>query len=105
MKKNSKRITWQTTPDFCEWNRIKRLRQHLKIKQVELCRHSKISVPYLYQIESGLDSVSDDVKERITAFFSDRIGFTLAVSELFPTMVRGNAVIDTGEKLKIEVTG
>lgn len=73
-----------------KWNRIKRIRQHLRMSQPDLSRECGFSTQYLVFME-GNGSIgnnpSPEIREKIRQAFSKRLGVALTLDEIWPANI------------------
>lgn len=94
----NKNLTWDVSgvPPFVEWNRLKSLRKNRRLNIAQFCEKLKISTATYFYLESGVDTGSVKLKQRVADFFS------CEVSDIFPVEMIGSITKEEYLRRKLE---
>ena len=83
--KPKKSITWDLSgiPSFCEWNRLKSARKNRRLNIAQFCEKLKISTATYFYLETGVDTGSVKLKQRVADFFGCQISDIFTVQMVF----------------------
>ena len=73
-----------------KWNRIRRLREHVKMSRSELSRAADCSIQYLVFMEADGaigNNPSPEIREKIRKTLSAKLGILLTLEEIWPANI------------------